>query len=155
MNNIKKFLLLPTLLFIFLIQAGCQTVEKNNVPQTNFHIESSSNLPLRKSVPLTMPISKVKLNINPIPVLSDNDIEKVALVKVDLGLCLIFILNPTGARKLYQLSAANRGKRLVLMIDDEPTGIRILERVINDGRLFTFTELNSDELIKLATSLKR
>ncbi|MFZ9682752.1 MAG: hypothetical protein ACO3DQ_06060, partial [Cephaloticoccus sp.] len=91
----------------------------------------------------------------PKPVLSEFDVAGVAEADVELGRCLAFRLTPGAARDLYRLSAAHLGSRLVLMINGQPVGARVLDRAIEGGVLFIFAELPDDALPALVQDLNR
>ncbi len=89
------------------------------------------------------------------PVVMDKEIDDVDLVRVDAGICLLFHLSPSSTMRLAHTTANNLGKRLVLVIDGKPVGIRMIDEIIQNGQLFTFTELSSQEMGKTVVQLKQ
>jgi hypothetical protein len=141
---------------VLLVLAGCQTSDKPLdfdplVPR--FLMEAPAQAPSTTTVEL--PISKVRVPVYPRAVLNEVDIANVELVRVDLGLCLMFDCTPTGARNLMRLSAANLGRRLVVTLNGTPFGARLLEGAIHDGRLFIFVEMNDEQITSAAVDLKK
>jgi hypothetical protein len=88
-------------------------------------------------------------------VLSEVDIANVELVRVDLGLCLMFDCTPEGARDLLRLSAANLGRRVIITLNGVALGARLFEGAIPDGRLFIFVEMNDEQITVAAVDLKK
>lgn len=136
--------------------AGCQTPDKPLdfdplVPR--FLIEAPAEAPATTMVEL--PISKVRIPAYPRPVLNEVDIANVELVRVDLGLCLMFDCTPEGTRNLMRLSASNLGRRVVVTLNGTPFGARLFESTIPDGRLFIFVEMNDEQVTTAAVDLKK
>ncbi len=132
---------------------ACQTKpQRDYVPVVaRFVIESDAE----RTVELVLPVSEVKLRVMPKPVISEFDLVNVELAQVELGRCLRFQLSPAAGRDLYRLSAANQGRRLVLLLDDRPVGARVIDRPLEGGVLFIFVELPEAELPALVERLQR
>jgi hypothetical protein len=89
------------------------------------------------------------------PVVNDKEIEDVDLVRVDAGVCLLFHLSPASTMRLAHTTANNFGKRLILVIDGKPVGVRMIDEIIQNGQLFTFTELSTEEMGRTVIQLKQ
>jgi|GEM_PF-876264 len=109
--------------------------------------------PEQVSVPLVLPLSGVLVRVAPKPVLSEFDIAEVALAEVDLGLCLAFRLTGAAARDLYRMSVSQMGKRLVLLVNGQALGARVLDGAIEGGVLFMFIEAEDAALPALVRDL--
>lgn len=135
--------------------AGCQSPPKDDYEPViaQFFVEVPPQIP--GAVTTQLPRSGVQVVVSPRPVLVEADVRNVELVKVDLGLCLMFEFTPEGARSLLRLSSANLGRRLVVTLNGKPFGARLLDGPINNGVLLTFVELPDDELTGTAVNLKR
>ena len=137
------------------LAAGCQSIAERDfepvVPQ--FLLETP--LQVRSATAVELPRSGVQIVVAAAPVLSESDVRNVELVKVDLGLCVMFEFTPEGTRALMRISAANLGRRLVVTLNGRPFGARMLDGPIIDGRLLTFVELPDDELSETVVNLKR
>lgn len=141
---------------VALVLGGCQTAPKPLdfdpiVPR--FYMEAPARAPAVSVVEL--PVSKVAIPIYVRPVLTEAEIANVELVRVDLGLCLLFVCTREGAANLHRLSAANLGRRLVVTLNGVPYGARLFEAPIPDGRLFIFVEMNDEQVTTAAVDLKR
>lgn len=135
---------------------GCQSSRADRdfepiVPQ--FLLEASEDQPRTQVVEL--PVSEVRIPVYPRVALPQSDVRNVELVKVDLGLCLLFEFTPSASRSLMRLSSANLGRRLVVTLNGRPMGARVMEGPITDGRLFIFVELPEDQLSDTAVNLKK
>ena len=135
--------------------AGCQSTATDDYDPivAQFYIEVPPQVP--GSTLAQLPRSGVQIVVSPRPVLGEADLRNVELVKVDLGLCLMFEFTPDGARGLTRLSSGNLGRRLVVTLNGQPFGARLLDGPIFDGRLMVFVELPDDELTRTAVNLKR
>lgn len=141
------------LAILLLALAGCQSpvVREGEPVVARFWLEAETG----RTVEVALPVSETKIRVLARPVISEFDIVNVELAQVELGLCLMFQMTPGAARDLYRLSASNQGRRLVLFLNDEPAGARVIERPIEGGVLYTFVELPDAELPALVQSLKQ
>ena len=142
-------------LLCVLLTSGCQTKESplDQPLVARFYLELRPGTP---GMAVQLPVSRLILNVNPKPVLTEYDIANVEFGKTtDLGWCLKFQFTSAAARDLYRLSAANLGGRLVLTLNDAPVGARVLDQPVADGSLLMFVELPNEELPPIAERLKR
>lgn len=103
---------------------------------------------------VTMPVSEVRIQVNPTALLTEFDFESVAVVEVELGQCLQFRLNHQASRTFYQASANNQGRRMVLIVNGQPLGLQRIERPVSDGILYVFVEIPDADLPELARNLR-
>lgn len=137
---------------------GCQSTatiaEEGFEPViARFMVEATPEISVAQTMEL--PLSRLKIPVYPSIGFSELDIADVELVRVDLGLCLLFKFTPEAARTLFRVSSANIGRRLVLSLNGKPMGARILEGPLEDGNLLIFVEMNDDELTDTAVNLKK
>lgn len=102
---------------------------------------------------LALPVSGSQIRINDLPVFVEADIADVSVVRVDLGMCLMFRFQPAAQRSLYRLSGDRQGRRLVLVHNGLPLGARRFEGVIDSGLLFMFVEVEDTQLHDLAEEM--
>lgn len=135
--------------------AGCQSGgDRTKVEPlvARFYLEAS---PGTAASTVELPISKVRVAVNPKPVFGEYDIANVDVVRVDLGWCLRFVFTPAAARDLYRMSVTAQGRRLALVFNNTPVGVRQLDPSVNQAGLLIFVEVPNEELIPLADRLRR
>ncbi len=103
---------------------------------------------------ITMPVSGARIRVDSQAILSEYDILDVQVADVEFGKCLLFTLTPAAARDFYKATAMNQGKRVVLLVNNEALGVRIINQPISNGALFVYLELPDDSLEKLAREMK-
>ena len=133
---------------------GCHSAPKvrDYTPmEVRFYLEASPG----DGTPLTLPQSGVHVSVNPKPVITEGDIANVELVKVDLGLCLLFQLTPASVRDLYRMSVTHQGRRLLLMIDGAAIGARTIDGPVINGVIYVFVEVADSVLPALVENLKK
>jgi hypothetical protein len=133
---------------------GCHSgpATRGPVPsEVRFYLEAAGG----DGTPITLPRSGVHLTVNPKPVITEGDIVNVELVKVDLGLCLLFQLTPAGVRDFYRMSVSHQGRRIALVVEGVALGARIIDGPVTNGVIFVFAELPDEELPALVEKLKR
>jgi len=132
--------------------AGCQSVPpKVSTPElARFYLESSDGV----GEQVTLPQSGVQILIQPKPVITEYDIVNVELARVELGECLVFELAPAAARDLSRLTAANQGRRLVLLLGGVPFGARYIAKPFDRGTVLIFIEVPDAALPALVANLK-
>ena len=133
---------------------GCHSAPKvrDYTPvEVRFYLEATAG----DGTPLTLPQSGVHVSVNPKPVITEGDIVNVELVKVDLGLCLLFQLTPATVRDFYRMSVSHQGRRLVLLVDGVAIGARTIDGPVTNGVVYVFVELPDAALPALVENLKK
>ncbi len=149
----RLLLHLGGLLLALLYLAGCQsTKQPDSQPLVaRFYLEVR---PGETGVPVQLPRSGVSITVNAKAVFAEYDIRNAEVARVDLGVCLLLQLTPAAARDLYRLSVAQLGRRLVLLLNDAPLGVRLIEQAMPDGVILVFVEIPDPELATLVARLK-
>lgn len=159
MNN--KYNCMIAALSLLLLSSGCfkgvygfkNKVENMQVPR--LMIESRGmNYAGTGEVELTLPKSGSVIRVESKPIVNEFDIINAELVKVDMGLALMLQLTDTGRRELYRRSVTNKGNRVVLTSNNSAIGARVLDGAITDGKLYTFVEIEDEELGQFVLDLK-
>ena len=152
MNRARAIYLLSFALVATL--GGCHSSPAARGPapsEVRFYLEAASG----DGTPVTLPKSGVHLAVNPKPVITEGDIVNVELVKVDLGLCLLFQLTSAGVRDFYRLSVTHQGRRIALVVDGIALGARTIDGAVTNGVIFVFAELPDEELPALVEKFKK
>lgn len=157
-NNWKYILQIIIPFFISVIFISCGTSDKKekleNVLIPEFYIESRGGVQLSQPVYASLPVSRSQFEVFPAPVIRSDDIIGVAKAKVDLGYCLAFQLSRRGSLRFQGISADSIGSRLVLMVSRQAIGVRVIDGIISDGRIYIFVEYPDDELDELVSELQ-
>ncbi len=103
---------------------------------------------------VTLPVSEARIQVNPTAILTEFDLESVAVAEVELGQCLQFRLTRQASRTFYQASANNQGRRMVLIVNGQPLGLQRIERPVADGIFYVFVEIPDVDLPELARNLR-
>ncbi|MEM8866908.1 MAG: hypothetical protein AAGC73_01445 [Verrucomicrobiota bacterium] len=101
-----------------------------------------------------LPVSGSEYTVSSTPLVDEFEILNVELVKVDLGMALMFQLSDKAARALYRASVSSIGSVVVLMINGNAIGARRLDGAISDGNYFTFVELSPEDMEQLVLDIK-
>lgn len=104
---------------------------------------------------LELPVSGTRIAVQGDPLINEFEIANVELVKVDMGMALLIQTTDKGARDLYRGSVSNMGGRVVLTVNNNPIGARRLDGAIEDGNLYTFVEVDDEELGQLVIDMKK
>jgi hypothetical protein len=143
--------LLGGLLFL----SGCQTAlpdPMNDPLIARLYLESR---PGEAGMPVELPVSKVRITVNPKPVFVETDIVDAQLIRVNIGWCMLIQFTPAAGRDLYRLSVGSQGRRLVLSFNDQPAGARRIDQAMPEGAMLTFVEVDDVNLPPLVERLKR
>ena len=103
---------------------------------------------------VTLPVSGVRIQVDAKAVITEFDILNVSVAEAELGACLQFTLTHQASRILYQESASNQGRRMVMVINGAPIGVRRIDRPIADGVFNMFVEIPDEGLPALAQNLR-
>ena len=150
----KPLILALGLLALAFFQNGCESSKGMNpseMSRARFVLETNASDGYAAAV--RMPISQVQIALESEAILSEFDYQSIAAVDLELGKCLLFTLNPAASRELYRISVTNQGKRVVLLVNGEPVGVRRFDGPIQDGRLHVFLELEDSKVEELAIKL--
>ncbi len=137
-----------------IVLSSCNSTKTKNYPVTvcRFLIEARPN---EAGVPIRLPESGLTLTVRTSPQFTEYDIVKVVLIKSELGPFLLFHLTPQAARDLYRFSISNQGLRLLLTINGEAVGARLIDTPFSDGTIMTYVEVDDDELPDLVKNINK
>lgn len=102
----------------------------------------------------TLPQSRVRIPVDPAPVLTEADVADVDIGNAELGKGLVFRLTPPGVAAIDRLAADAHGRRIVLVINGVALGALRLEGPIGNGPLTVFVEVPDVYLPRLLATLK-
>jgi ABC-type phosphate transport system substrate-binding protein len=144
---------LTGLIFALTGLAGCNTStkKKDYVPTVARFLMESDQADAFASI--TLPVSGVQIAVNNKPVITEFDITGVQLAQSDLGKFLVFSLTGDATRDIYRVSTTNQGRRLVLFINGQPVGARLIDRPFNSGTVAVFIAVPEETLPDLVKNL--
>lgn len=152
----QKYLLLFPLLALVL--CGCKKDklddEELRIPRLMVETRSVQYGALGGPV-VELPVSGSRIALQKEPMVNEFGIANVELVKVDMGLALLIQTNEKGARALYRGTVSNMGARIVLTVNNNAIGARRIDSAIQNGNLYTFVELDDEELGQLVLDMKK
>lgn len=135
--------------------AACQQVPKAPAYQPLVARLFLETRPGEPGIGVRLPVSGVVVNVATKPVIVEYDVRSAEVARVELGECLLLQVSPAAARDLYRLSVSALGRRLVLMLNDEPVGVHRIERALSDGVIAVFVEKPDAGLPALAERIRR
>ena len=150
----KACLLFP--LALILTAGGCmkdKNIENARVPRLMIE-KSGVNYGALNGMELTLPVSRTSIRVEKEPLINEFEIRNVELVKVELGMALLFQLSEKGSRVLYRASVSENGNRIVLTVNGNALGARRIDGAMESGLFYTFVELPDDELGQFVLDLK-
>jgi hypothetical protein len=139
-------------LLLVLLWGACAQAPASRSPVTTvrFFLEAERDA----AAVVVLPVSGVQIRVAAKPVLSEFDLVDVQVVREELGECLRFQFSPAAARDLYRMTTTRQGRRLVLLVGDQPLGARRIERPWADGQVQIFVEQPDAMLPALAAELR-
>jgi hypothetical protein len=148
-----RTLALAPALFAALLLSACQSKKTREEPPlvARFYLELKPGEP---GVSVDLPQSGLTIGVQRKPVLVEYDILNAEVAQVELGRCLLVQLTPAAANDLYRLTANARGRRLVLLLNDQPVGARRIDDTIADGNLLLFLEVPDADLPQVVQRLR-
>jgi len=151
----KYYLLFPLLVLFF---CGCKKdkldAEDLRIPRLMVETRGINYGGLGGNV-VQLPVSGTRIPLRKEPLVNEFDIVNVELVKVDMGLALLLQTNEKGARELYRGTVTHMGGRIVLTVNNNPIGAWRIDNTIQNGILYTFTEIDDEELGELVLNMKK
>ncbi|MBE6412957.1 MAG: hypothetical protein E7035_00200 [Verrucomicrobiaceae bacterium] len=139
-----KILKFISLLFITLLVSACSS--NKDAKLITFNVATLRGVDTGRAYKsVVMPITGTRLFVNTDIILYSGDIEKINVAENAMPMGgkiegFYFTLNDRGIRKLTNATASNMGSYIVCSYNSNPIGLRIIDTVITDGRLFVPSE---------------
>ncbi len=135
-----------------LASPGCTPFPPKYV--VRFYMETRPNYPENWRRQVTLPVTQATYYVHPNPVLIEGDPAGADIAEVPAGKGVLFHFKDREAKTLWQVTAGNIGRRMVLTVNEMPLGVRLIEEPITDGELFMFVELSEKDLPEFMEDLK-
>lgn len=136
--------------------SGCRDeIEVENMSVPRLMLESRGvDYGSMQGQTLRLPVSGTVVQVQEMPVVNEFEIVNVEMVKVDMGMAVMVQVSEKGSRELYRSSVTNKGGRIVLTVNGNAVGARRIDSAIQDGKFFTFVEVDDEELGQLVLDIR-
>lgn len=148
MKNLLKFL---SLAFVCAAFSACVS-DDNPEMLIGFYVgDQNTNIPTGVSRQIDyLPLSKTSVVVDKKPFmlngeLIDVNVAKIPISEKDFLYGFQFQCNPQGTRKLAQVMGSNMNKLIVVKSGDTILGVRPIDTVVGDGRLFVVSEVENKD----------
>ena len=146
-----KFLKLAVLAAATLSLFGCNSDGDDEVMMITLHMGNSRSIASelsRKSV--TMPQSGLTVMMELSQFMYNGDLEEVHFAKNPMpdGSLIngfYFVANDRGMKRLMQATGGNIGSFIVMCVNGKPMGLRKIDSVVQDGKIFIISEFEGTD----------
>jgi hypothetical protein len=144
------------LLVVMFVTTACSTGRSSKLPKdfvpvvSRIHIEAGAEI---AGMPMRMPISGATVMVNPRPSFGEFDVLGADIVRSDVGPLLFLQLTPEATRDYHRMTLTNRGRRVVLTLNNAPVATRLIDQPVGNGALFFFLEVPETELPMLVRNI--
>jgi hypothetical protein len=155
---LRKCLILSIVVACAFVVAGCRTNKGKDdfVPYVvRIYMEESRNLPRSHVLDMMLPISGSIITVGAKPMFAEWDILQAAGFDTDFGPAVVLLFTPEASRELYRQTISNQGRRLVFTVNGIPVGGRVIDRPVQDGRVFFFPEMDEEAVPELVRGIQR
>lgn len=104
---------------------------------------------------LRLPRSGTVIRVLPRSFFTEYDVTKAEVLDNELGKSLLFQFTQAATRDLFRQTVSNQGRRIVTVVNGMPIGATQVNRPISEGYIFTYVEVEDDQVAKLAKDITR
>lgn len=142
-------------LLLAFVTTGCATSGGKSETRLWFaeqtHAVDSSN----HKREVTIPVSNLKLLVDPHPVLTQRDVAEAELVQTAGGNAVLVKFDPHGTVKLDEVTTRDRGQYLVVFLDDKPLVAWLVDRRLSLGQFLIEADVNEAKARELVEGLNQ
>jgi len=139
---------------VFLPSCISLTHQKQDAFQPRFFIEAvGAELKSSKILSVQLPVSASVIQIKPVPSIPEFEIESVAVEQGNMGKYLQFKLKNKARLQLMSMCGEYRGRRLVLVLGQDPIGAWRINKILDNGSISTYVEIPDESLDTLAKQI--
>ncbi len=156
--RVSIFLTSVCLAIVLALASGCQTrrADRDFVPHlARVFVEVSDHMPPSQSVETVLPMSRTRIAVRGRPILLEEDVLQAGQIQTDLGPALVLVLTPQAGRDLMRASSSHLGRRMVLTINGVPIGARHVDRIMDEGVISFYVEIDDDEVPQLVENIQK
>lgn len=136
-----------------LVGIGCAT-DRQQIT-LRFHEQVEGALPESRVREINVPATGQKLTISPFPTLSEKDVMEARLYPTAGGDAVMLRFDLHGANKLDELTTRARGQYLVVLVNERPVAVVLLQERITNGQFLVEGDFTDDEAKKLVSSINK
>tara|TARA_R100000027_G_scaffold66167_2_gene61624 strand:- start:13649 stop:14140 length:492 start_codon:yes stop_codon:yes gene_type:complete len=140
---------------LLILVAGCRSTSIENPHVPTIYLEAGGSVPGSENPYVTLPKSGTKLRFFGRPIFGPLDIIRIEMVQVDRGLAVRYLMTPSANRELIRTSGDSVGYSFIFFDNDSPIGARKIDGMIEDGVLYTFLEVDDEDLPELVSEMNR
>jgi preprotein translocase subunit SecD len=140
-------------LVVLLILGGCATGQKRST--LRFHEQVDASLPKAYAQVVEVPRVNLRLTIAAVPTLTERDVVEASLVETAGGAAVLLKFDPHGAIKLDEMTTRARGQRVVVLLDEQPVAVVLIEQRLTTGRFLLEGDFTDEQARQLVDSLNK
>jgi preprotein translocase subunit SecD len=133
--------------------SGCASFKNKSKVSVKVHEQMGPGLD--QGLPLKFPELGISLTVNPVPSLTEKDVQSAELFTMASGTGVVLQFDPRGAMHLDELTTRMRGRYLVVFVDGKPVSVWLVDRRLTNGQLLVEGMMTDEEAIDLAARLKQ
>lgn len=141
-----------------LLAAGCAT-SGNHKPMTlRIHEQVDTGLPEGHWREVQIPKTGLTLRVDPFPVLTERNVEVAEPYETSGGLAVMLLFDAHGMFVLDEVTTRDRGRYLVVFLNDRPVTARLVDRRLVHGQFLLegdFTDTEARQLINDLNQMAR
>ncbi len=165
MNRVKSSLepfhrcwwagLAALLLVVLLLVSGCAIFGGGESTRVWFHEQVDAMLPEKHRREVTVPVSNLRLFVNPHPTLTEQDLVSAEVVETNGGPAILLRFDRHGLHTLDQMTTRNRGRYIVVFLDGAPLAAWLVDRRLSLGQFLLEAKLSSYQAREIVKDLNR
>lgn len=154
---LRKSLIVCLIAACLLSVAGCRTGKDEDFTPyvVRVYLEESPQMPASHITDMLLPISGSHITTQAKPVFAEWDIAGAGSFDTDFGLAILLLFTNAASADVYHKTITNQGRRLVFTVNGIPVGARLIDRPVQDGRLFFFPEIEEEEIPELVRGIQK
>lgn len=144
-----------TILAAVLLLNGCALFQKAPTTRLWFHEETNPAVPAKHKREVTIPVSNLRVVVDPHPTLTERDVAEAEIVETAGGDAVLVKFNAHGRMALDQLTTQGRGQYLVVFLNNRAIAAWQIDRRLSLGQFLIEADLSDADARQLVDDLNR